>query len=124
MTYRRWFLALAAILPRPLTDYGRGRIEMAVREAAIKDMIVPMLTDGAGADPKTLPTAAWAIMEPLLALSVAEQEYHAAIRAGRLHGDLLFPEDPGAVAQLQRHPALRWKLRNVQAYRARKELDR
>lgn len=121
--FRRWFLGLAAILPRPLSGYGRERIEASVAEGQLEDMVLPMLTDGAGADPATLPAAAWSTMEPLLALSPAEREYHAAIGEGRFRGDLLFPDDPGAVEQLQRHPALRWKLQNVREYLARKGLD-
>jgi hypothetical protein len=73
-----------------------------------------MLSAGGTPDPDQLFDTAWSVAEPLLDLTPQEQDYVEAIHKGELRLDLLFPNDPAQATQLAGHPAILWKLRNVQ----------
>lgn len=43
----------------------------------------------------------------------------AAVQRGELKPELLFPDDPEEAGRLAAHPAILWKIQNVQSYLAR-----
>lgn len=114
--YRSWFIALSAILPRPLFDYNRSRIEKRVSEAEINRMLIPMLIGGSQLDTEGLIDRMWLVMDPVLDLSVSEQEYIAEIQRGILRSNLIFPLDKEKSSRLERHPTVQWKLVNVNKF--------
>lgn len=53
---------------------------------------------------------------PLLDFSVQEREYLDGVAAGRYHPELLFPEASALADRIRDHPAILWKIQNVQAF--------
>ncbi|MDZ7829245.1 MAG: hypothetical protein U5K33_07085 [Halofilum sp. (in: g-proteobacteria)] len=68
---------------------------------------------------ESLKEQAWQVTAPLVELEDAEREYVDRVHAGELRPELLFPEDDALVERLHAHPALRWKLDNVNREKAR-----
>jgi len=115
---RRIHVALAATLPHPLHDYGRDRLDR-VTGRDIQEQLVPMLQMDEHPTVELLKEKAWRVMEPLVELAEPEREYIERVHAGELRPELLFPEDEPLVERLHAHPALRWKLDNVNRTRGR-----
>lgn len=57
------------------------------------------------------------IIEALLVLSDEEQRYVNEVSEGALRLEYLFPNNPKEAARLTKHPALLWKIQNVQQAR-------
>jgi predicted nucleotidyltransferase component of viral defense system len=115
--FRERFVAMSAILQRPLPEYGRDRLMDLITDRVVAEQLLPMLSASHRAD--ALLEQAWLRMEPLLSLETHEQEYIAAIQRGELRLDLLFPDDASEAIRLAEHPAIQWKIANVRAFRAR-----
>jgi len=116
--FRAWFIALSAVLERPLTSYGRERLESRVTDRTVAEQVRPMV---AVAVPPAheLVERAWAVVGPLLTLEGREEAYVEAIQHGELRLEILFPDNPDEAARIAAHPAIRWKLRNVRIHRNR-----
>ena len=118
--FRIRFIALSAILDKPLQTYTYGRLRTFLTDRVIAEQLVPMLSSGLKFRPDELAEKAWARVAPFLALQANEEKYLACIHDGILRLDLLFPEDATEAARLARHPAIKWKIKNVRSYQSRK----
>lgn len=118
-SFRRWFIALSAVLPHPLPSYGRARIEGLITDRAVAEHLAPLLVRGVPPSARDLVERSWAAVAPLLALEADEAGYVTAIHRGELQPQLLFPDDPEEAARIAAHPAILWKLQKVRAYRNR-----
>ena len=117
--FRERFVAMSAVLQRPLSEYGRERLMHLMTDQAVAEQLLPMLSSSVSHRAGALLEQAWLRMEPLLSLQPHEQEYIAAIHRGELRLDLLFPDDPSEAIRLAGHPAIQWKIENVRAFRSR-----
>lgn len=115
--FRARFIALSAILVHPLANYRRQRIESLVTERAVVEQLGPMLVADETPGAKYLVERAWAVVGPLLTLEANEKAYLAAVHAGVLRAELLFPDEPAEAARIASHPAILWKVENVRAHR-------
>jgi len=118
--FRTRFIALSAVLDKPLQTYTYDRLRTFLTDRVIADQLVPMLSSGLKFRPHELAQKAWARVAPLLVLQANEEKYLASIHSGSLRLDLLFPEDATEAARLARHPAIEWKIKNVKSYQSRK----
>lgn len=116
--FRTQLIALSAILDRPLSDYGRDRLEHLLTDQELAEQLLPMLSAPISCSAAELVDRAWAKVAPFLALEVREEEYISALQRGELRLDLLFPDDEAGAEHLSLHPALQWKLVNVRAHRS------
>jgi len=116
--FRAWFVALSAVLERPLASYGRERVESRVTDRSVAEQIRPLV---AVATPPAheLVERAWAVVGPLLNLREREEAYLEAIQQGELRPGFLFPDNPEEAAKIAAHPAIQWKVRNVRIHRNR-----
>lgn len=110
---RSWFIAISSILDHPLPTYTSARAGGKLTPAVIESQLRPMLAAWSGVDPSRLAIDAWAAITPLLQLTASEREFVDEIARGGLRAELLFPDDAGARARAEAHPAIAWKLRNV-----------
>lgn len=118
-SFRRWFVALSAVLPHPLPSYKRARIEGLITDRAVAEHLAPLLVRGVPPSARDLVERSWAAVAPLVALEADEAGYVAAIHRGELQPQLLFPDDPEEAARIAAHPAILWKLQKVRAYQNR-----
>lgn len=116
--FRLWFIALSAVLPHPLSGYGRARLEGLVTDRTVAEHLAPLLVGGAVPRAGDLVESSWAAVAPLVALEADEAGYLAAIHRGELQAHLLFPDDPHEAVRVAAHPAILWKLQNVLRYRS------
>ncbi len=114
---RRIFVALAGALKHPLDSYCRDRLER-VTDRQVMEQLDPVLSPAARMSTEELKERAWTVAEPLLSLDEPEHEYIDRIHRGELRPGLLFPEDTALVERLNRHPALLWKINNVQRFQS------
>jgi hypothetical protein len=112
--FRRLFVAIAGILDRPLTEYGKERLR--INDQQVRDQLEPMLTRDERVTAEELRLGAWQVMAPMLDLDEAEREYTRRLQVGDLLPELLFPEDPQLAESLARHPALLWKAQNAREH--------
>jgi hypothetical protein len=119
-TFRHRFTAMAAVLTHPLAEYSADRLRRIVTEQGVQGQLRPMLIAGNTPSADSLCAASWTIVEPLLILTPAEQEYFAEVGRGRLRLDLLFESNPAEASRLAAHPALLWKMANVTRHLARR----
>jgi predicted nucleotidyltransferase component of viral defense system len=117
--FRARFIALSAILERPLPTYGRDRLRNLLTGRAVSEQLGPMLSAAVTLRPDELAELAWSRVGPLISLEAHEEEYITAIHRGDLRLDLLFPDDAAESARLALHPAILWKLENVRAFHSR-----
>jgi predicted nucleotidyltransferase component of viral defense system len=113
--FRRWFVALSAVLPHPLPSYRRARLEGLITDRAIAEHLAPLLVAGEPPSARNLVERSWEAVAPLLALGAEENAYLAAIGRGELQPQLLFPGDGDEAARIAAHPALLWKIGKVRA---------
>ena len=111
--FRAQFLALSAILDHPVTKYTRDRLAKRLSERTIREQLVPTLTAGEAPSASELVEQAWVVVEPLLELTAGEVEFVEAIGRGEFLPELLGHR---TAADLQGHPAIEWKLRNVREH--------
>lgn len=114
--FRSRFVALSAILNHPLELYDRMRIEKRITVHAVAEQLAPMLSGNEAPSASDLVNCSWRVMEPLLSLKPAEREYTMAIQRGEVRLELLFPDDPEALLQLESHPAILWKVLNTRRH--------
>lgn len=113
--FRLWFIALSAVLPHPLSSYGRARLEGLVTDRVVAEHLAPLLVGGASPRAADLIEASWTSVAPLVALEGDEAGYVAAIHRGKLQPELLFPDNRDEAAKVAVHPAIQWKLQKVRA---------
>jgi predicted nucleotidyltransferase component of viral defense system len=118
--FRAHFIALAAILEKPLPTYTQSRLKTLITEQLVKDQLVPMLSSPDIIRPDELAEKAWSEAAQLISLQSPEVEYIDAIHRGDLFLNLLFPNDAAEVARLSGHPAILWKLENVRSHHLQK----
>lgn len=111
--FRQLFLTMAATLDHPLPTYRHERLTAALHDQAVGEQLSPVLATAERFRAVELATAAWSVVEPFLMLSDEEVAYFAALAAGDLRLDFLFPDEPSEVSRLSAHPALRWKVMNT-----------
>ena len=109
------FIALAGTLPRPLPEYDETRLGR-IRDEDVTRLLHPMLLPGDQSAASELRERAWAILEPLLALTSSEKKYCDRLQKGEHLPELLFPSDPDLAEQARSHPALLWKAQNARAH--------
>jgi predicted nucleotidyltransferase component of viral defense system len=120
-SFRARFIALAAILEKPLPTYTHSRLKTLITKQLVEDQLVPMLSSPFLIRPDELAEKAWSEAAPLISLHSHEAEYIDAIHRGDLFLNLLFPNDAAEVARLSGHPAILWKLENVRSHHLRKK---
>jgi len=123
-SFRRWFVALSAVLPHPLPSYKRTRIEGLITDRAVAEQLAPLLVRGVPPSVRDLVERGWATVEPLLALEADEAAYVMAIDRGELRPHLLFPDHTDEAARIGAHPALLWKIEKVRADNIRRQGQR
>lgn len=116
--FRRWFIALSAILEHPLSTYTRERLEASMTDRDITDRLGPMLAGPAPVRHELIERA-WRTLGGFLSFDPNEEAFIAAIQQGELKPELLFPDDPEEAGRLMTHPAIRWKIQNVKNYLSR-----
>lgn len=117
LQFRRIHVALAGTLPHPLYKYGRNRLDR-VTDRQAQEQLVPMLHADEHPTASDLKEKAWRVIAPLVELDESEREYIDRVHAGEVRPELLFPDDEVLAEQLERHPALKWKIDNVKRYRS------
>jgi hypothetical protein len=117
--FRERFVAMSAILQRPLPEYSRERLMHLITDQVVVEQLLPMLSASASHRADELLEHAWLRIEPLLSLEIHEQEYLAAIQRGEVRLDLLFPDKASEAIRLAGHPAIQWMIANVCAFRSR-----
>jgi len=116
-SFKSNFIALSAILNHPLSGYSIDRIKERLLPQSIEDRLLPMLnTEDRELVDKSIHKA-YEIIEALLLLSDEEQRYVNEVTEGELRLEYLFPNNPKEAARLAKHPALLWKIQNVQQAR-------
>jgi hypothetical protein len=120
-SFRALFVALSAILPRPLSEYRRERLER-LTDRRMREQLEGMLTREERLDAAELRQRVWSVLDPILALSEEEAEYVRAVNErGELPLSLLFSPGDELLPRLEVHPALQWKIANVRAHLARRQ---
>jgi len=109
------FVALSAVLPRSLAEYGHERLGR-VTDAMVAESLHPLLRSTERPGATELRERAWQVVEPWLTLTEVEREYVAAVQDGKLHPELLFPDDAALVERIRRHPAILWKVDNARRW--------
>ncbi|MDZ7844744.1 MAG: nucleotidyl transferase AbiEii/AbiGii toxin family protein [Anaerolineales bacterium] len=112
--FRARLIALSAILDHPLYEYSVERIKDRLLPQSIETRLLPMLSirDIDMID-KSIHEAL-EIIASVLELSAGELKYINAVTQGELHLEYLFPDNISAAERLANHPALLWKIHNVQ----------
>jgi hypothetical protein len=113
---RKIFIALSATLAHPLMQYGKDRLTR-IDDRVVDEQLSPMIRAHHALTAAELRSKAWTVMQPLLELTDEEREYIERLHRGELQAALLFPGDPEMTEKLGSHPALRWKLRNIQRHK-------
>jgi predicted nucleotidyltransferase component of viral defense system len=115
--FRAWCIALSAILDHPLTTYKKEIIKKRITGESITGQLAPMLI-GQDNQPQIedLTERSWEVISPLLKLSDHEMKYISSIEQGELLPDLLFPDSTEDSELVVSHPAILWKISNVQKH--------
>jgi predicted nucleotidyltransferase component of viral defense system len=116
--FRRIHVAMAATLTHPLFEYGNDRLDR-VSDRAIDEQLAPMLPGDQRPQANELRDHAWSVLMPLVTLDNEERDYIERVHIGELRPELLFPNDDEMADSLRRHPALLWKIENVQRHLAK-----
>jgi len=116
--FRRWFIALSAILEHPLSTYTRDRLEASLTDRDITERLGPMLAGPAPVRHELIERA-WHSLGGFLSWDLNEEAYTTAIQQGELKPELLFPDDPVEAGRVAVHPAILWKIQNVKNYLSR-----
>jgi len=119
--FRPYFIAMAATLTHPPSEYSESRLARLVTDRAVEEQLTPMLASAKAKAAGDLVRRSWAVVGPLVNLTDREQEFHAAIGRGDLRLELLFDSRSEDAAALSTHPALLWKLMNVRQHVAKRQ---
>jgi predicted nucleotidyltransferase component of viral defense system len=112
--FRARFIALSAILDHPLSEYSIERIKDRLLPQSIETKLLPMLnSEDIDLVDKSIQKA-FDIISSILVLSDDELKYVNAVAEGELHLEYLFPDNLSEAERLANHPALLWKIHNVQ----------
>lgn len=111
--FRIRFIALSTILNHPLSSYNRNQLASRVNPNSVREQLWPMLSHGVHPTAKELVEKSWQIINPLVTLNDTEKSFVNAVAQGKFRGDLLDYDDNSLISQLEQHPAIRWKLKNV-----------
>jgi predicted nucleotidyltransferase component of viral defense system len=116
VAFRRLFIGLSGILPRPLTAYDSRHLR-ALSQADLDRQLVPFLRREGRASREALEVRAAQVLSPLLDLSAPEREYVERLQWGEFHPELIAGDDQDLVDRLRIHPALLWKIQNARSRR-------
>lgn len=119
--FRPYFMAMAATLTHPPSEYSENRLARIVTDRAVEEQLTPMLASAMTPGAADLVRRSWAVVGPLVDLTDREQEFHAAVGRGDLRLDLLFDSRSRDAAALSTHPALLWKMVNVRQHVAKRQ---
>lgn len=114
--FRPTFLALCGMLIHQPSAASEARIRRLVSDDVVQRQLLPMLVDPVGVSGRSLVDAAWPRVAPFVELSDAEDGYFAAVTAGDLKTELLFPSDSTEAERIASHPALLWRVANVRQH--------
>jgi hypothetical protein len=109
-------MALSGILIHQPSPESEIRIRRLISDDLVQQQLLPMLADPAGVTGTGLIDAAWPVVAPLVQLTELESGYYAALAAGELRTDLLFPTQQAEADRLASHPALLWRVANVRQH--------
>jgi predicted nucleotidyltransferase component of viral defense system len=112
-SFRSRLIAYSAILDHPVDKYTRERLSERITQRTVGEQLAPMLAGTRAMPADDLVQQAWEVVGAFTTLGPAEREYVDAIHRGELRPDQLFPDSPAEAAQIERHPAIQWKLFNV-----------
>ena len=112
--FRRLFIGLSGVLPRPLTEYDLRHLRV-YSQADLDRELIPFLRTGEQVSPAALEARATAVLAPLLRLNAAEREYVTELQWGEFRPELITGEDSQLLHRLQQHPALQWKRENARS---------
>ena len=121
--FRRWFIALSAVLEHPLSTYTHERLDAGMTDQAIAERLAPLLSVPMPVR-KELIDRAWHALGGLLSLETNEMAFLTTVQRGELTPELLFPDNQEEAARLAAHPAILWKIQNVRSYLARSAVHR
>jgi hypothetical protein len=109
-SFRCQFLVMAATLDHELPTYTQSRLAARIDDRGVREHLVPMLVSGDAPAASDLIDGCWSVVAPLLSLDRREEEFVTRVSRGEFLAELL--SDPAAV-ELERHPAVQWKLANA-----------
>lgn len=118
--FRSRFIAFSVILDHPLPTYTKERLKRKLTDRAVSVQLAPMLSTPEIPRSVDLIDRAWAVVQELLDLAPNEKEYLSAIQQGELRPQLLFPNGSEDCRMIPEHPAIGWKVVNVQNHLAKK----
>ena len=121
--FRTRFIALSAILEKPLPTYTFDRLQTLLTERIIAEQLIPMLASAVKPDSRALLEKAWTRAVSLVSIQAHEEEYVKAVHHGELRLELLFAGDAVEVARLSQHPAIQWKIKNARSHRLKNNPD-
>lgn len=112
-SFRRLFIAFSATLPHPLHTYTHEVLAARLTENNINEQLLPMLQDSTSITKESLLENALEIVDPFITLKSQEREYIDLIHQGNINARLLFPDDMEMASLIADHPAISWKVFNV-----------
>lgn len=112
---RAAWIGLSALLPHALSDYDKSRFRRVNRKE-LDTTLLPFLRAGRHDDFDSIVPAAESLLGELLTLGESEKQFVLGIAEGRIDSGLLLPLDSAFGDNLQRHPALLWKIENVRKH--------
>ena len=110
--FRATVVGLSAILPHPLHTYGMNRFARIDRRTAETELS-PFLRAGTSFDHDEILTNANQFLSRVLELTEQERLYVDGIARGEIRSELLLPSNSAFCERLKKHPAVRWKIKNV-----------
>jgi hypothetical protein len=116
--FRKFFIALSIVLERPLQSYSRERLERLVPERILTEQVAPLLSVQLDFKEGNLVERAWRVVAGFLDLRAEERTFLKDVSRGVLNLAILFPESGQEADRIAAHPAIQWKMANVQAYLA------
>lgn len=116
--FRKLFIAFSIALDHSLSTYRRDRLERLVTDRVIMEQVAPLLNVETEPRAVDLIEKSWAVVGKFIDLSPEENDYMESASRGDLRMDLLFPGDPQEAMRIASHPAIQWKIANVQAHAA------
>jgi len=116
--FRKLFISFSITLDHSLSTYRRDRLERLVTDRVIMEQVAPLINVEIEPRASDLIVKAWAVVGRFIDLSAEERDYVEAANRGVLRMELLFPGDPQEAMRIAAHPAIQWKIANVQAHAA------
>lgn len=99
-------------------DFRKRNVDRleALADRDIRNDLNPLISASVKVDRDDLLHEAGEFLRPLLGFSKHEREYLDAVAAGNYRPELLFPDRPDLAHHIREHPAILWKIQNVQAF--------